>query len=161
MASRLQMQESFVDPATELLKLQGIGRSQAEAFSEERINTILQLAYSDPVDLALRTGFSFSYVVDCCSQALLWLSFESDLPKMRRYALRGAQEVCAFVNQLCESTGQDPERMKMERALAEKTLPKLAAEVGLEVDVLRKTFDEITYDPYTQFLVNVWQDSWN
>ena len=162
-SSKIGLKESFDEPGANLTELQGISRSQAETFSEEGIETILQLAYSDPVDLTLRTGYSFSYIVDCCSQALLWDYFERESPKLRRYGLRGAQEICTLVYELERKTGEEDAIMDDQEALAKAAMACVAKDLGMEdkQDALRRTFDEIAYDPYTQFLYNVWQSSWN
>jgi hypothetical protein len=160
-SSKLNMQESFDDPATNLTQLQGIERDHGEILSTEGVCTILQLAYSDPVDLTIRTGFSFSYVVDCCSQALAWLYLPEEIPKLRRFGLRGAMEICTFVYELTRATRQSKDRMNQEEEWATKTLEVVAADLGMDKDALRRTFDEIAYDPYTQFLYDVWQPAWN
>ena len=160
-AKALSMGESFDDPAINLTKIQGIERDQAEIFAQEGVGTILQLAYSDPVDLTIRTGFSFSYVIDCCSQALAYLCFEDALPKLRQFALRGAQEITTFVYQLSRMTDQDKKVMDEEQGWAEKTLDDVARELKMEKTALRRTFDEIAFDPYAQFLDDVWQPDWN
>jgi hypothetical protein len=165
-ASKLNMQGSFDEYAKELTQIQGIERDQAEMFSQEGVDTILQLAYSDPVDLTIRTGFSFSYVVDCCSQALAWLTFKDDLSKMRRYGVRGAQEVCTMVYEIEDliypkNKEEYANQRKEEKEWAEKTLDILSEELGMNQMALRRSFDEIAYDPYTQFLYNVWQADWN
>jgi hypothetical protein len=160
-SSKLNLQDSFDDPATNLTQLQGIERDHGEILSTEGVCTILQLAYSDPVDLTIRTGFSFSYVVDCCSQALAWLYLPEEIPKLRRFGLRGAMEICTFVYELTRATRQDKATMDQEEEWATKTLDVVAADLGMDKDALRRTFDEIAYDPYTQFLYDVWQPSWN
>lgn len=159
--SKLKLEQSFSDQATVLIELQGIERDQAEIFAKEGVSTMLQLAYSDPVDLTIRTGFSFSYTVDCCSQALAWLNFEKDMPKLRRYGLRGAQEICTFVMELTQKTGQSKKIMDEEQLWAEKTMEVLSIELTLDVIALRHMLDQIAYDPYTQFLYDVWQPDWN
>ena len=59
---------------SELEQLQRVDTRIAERFADEGITTIVQLAYSDPVDLTMRcASFSFSFVVGCDSQALAWL----------------------------------------------------------------------------------------
>lgn len=77
---------------SELEKLQSIGKPAAERFAEEGIEMIVQLAYADPVDLTIRTNFDFAYVIDCASQALLWIYFEENTKKLYKFSLRGAQE---------------------------------------------------------------------
>jgi hypothetical protein len=160
-SSKLNLQDSFDDAITDLTQLQGVGRNQAEIFNQEGVGTILQLAYSDPIDLTIRTGFSFSYVIDCCSQALGWLSFENNLSVLRKYGLRGAQEITTFVFELSEKKDQDPDITKAEKAWADKTLEIVSVELNIDKVSLRGIFDSIAYDPYSQFLYDIWQADWN
>ena len=84
----------------ELEQLQSISKTNAERFYDEGIATIVQLAYTDPIDLTIRTNFDFTYVVDCFSQALLWIYFTDKSKGLAMYSLRGAQEVSSLMNSL-------------------------------------------------------------
>ena len=135
----------------ELERLQCVNTTNAETFSNEGVNTILQLAYADPVDLTIRTGFSFSYVIDCASQALAWIYFQDKLEKMRIYSLRGAQEIFTLIDELDNAETKDVKKN------AKIALNKIAAQIEMDVDALERTFREIAEDPYTCFLCDVWQ----
>jgi hypothetical protein len=156
-ASKLNLGESFDNPARSLVQLQGIERDEAEIFSAEGVCTILQLAYSDPVDLTIRTGFSFSYVVDCCSQALAWLCLPEAIAKLRRFGIRGAQEILTFVMEYPPDTNGNKVKMTRDQRLALKTLEAAATDLGMDKDALLRVFYEIAYDPYTLFLYSAWQ----
>jgi hypothetical protein len=160
-ASKFNLEDSFDEAATGLSNLQDIRRNQAEIFSKEGVGTILQLAYSDPVDLTIRTGFSFNYVIDCCSQALAWVRFEDTMSKMRKYGLRGAQEIVTFVYELNRGTEQSEEVMDEEQKRAESTLGVLATELKLDKTALNRALEEIAFDPFSQFLNDIWQPEWN
>jgi hypothetical protein len=138
------------DPATgelELEKLQSITKTNAERFYDEGISTIVQLAYADPIDLTIRTNFDFNYVIDCSSQALLWIYFGDKTSTLRLYSLRGAQEVCYFLGMLSDSqTGPQ----------ATATLTALAGSLNLPPDVVRTTLEEVGDDPYSKFISSVW-----
>ena len=150
-SSRFNIEGSSNNGTLELQSLQGINRTLAERFESEGVSTILQLAYSDPVVLTMRTNFSFSYVVDCCSQALAWLYFEDNLAKMRNFGLRGAQEISILIGEI--DSGEDDAKRATECFKAVVT--------ALKVD--SKAFDwalrEVAEDPYTIFLNEVW--CWN
>ena len=133
-----------------LERLQGIDTEAAERFLDEGISDIVQLAYCDPIDLTMRSNRSFSYVADCVSQALAWLYFEDRLPVMRLYSLRGAQEIVTLLD---EYDGADA-KSKM---AAKNTLKLLAAKIELDEKVLIRTLREISLDPYTKFLAEIWQ----
>jgi hypothetical protein len=160
-SSKFNFQDTFDEEAKDLTLLQSVGRNQAETFAQEGVGTILNLAYCDPIDLTIRTGFSFSYVIDCCSQALALVTFDKNITVLRKYGLRGGQEIITFVYELNEKNSTDPETMKMEKAWTEKTLGTLAAELSIDALTLRGMLDSIAYDPYSQFLYDIWQPDWN
>lgn len=135
---------------SELEDLEGVDSSVAERFDDLGYRTIPQLAYSDPLALTIDSGFGFSFVVDCVSQALAWLYFEGRLAALRRYSFRGAQEIATFVDELDEAR---------ENGSGEKdeVLAAVAALVELKPVALEHTLREIKEDPYTEFLRDVWQ----
>lgn len=152
LASRqLNVGELGEEGASELERLQGITTSAAETFADEGVATILQLAYSDPIDLMIRTSFGFSYVVDCVSQALAWIYFEDELKGLRRYSLRGAQEIETFISELDGNFGTEAQ------ARAKEALGEIAREMKKAPVSLERTFREIAEDPYTIFLCNAWR----
>jgi hypothetical protein len=136
-------------PSHELEKLQGVGRDEAERFEEEGVSTILQLAYADPVALTMKTNFAFSYVVDCCSQALAWLYLEDDLSQLRRFGLRGAQEISSRIGEI---DGEDPDVQQQ----ATKCAKAAADTVGADLEVFEWVLRDVAEDPYTRFLCGVW-----
>jgi hypothetical protein len=147
--ARLRLSNSENKPIRELKDLQGIEIEQVERFEDEGIMTILQLAYCDPIDLTNRTNYSFSYVVDCCSQALAWLYFEQNLVKMRQYGLRGGQEISSLILELDSDDNEEQERATRCRDI-------VAAELGMAPEVFERTLREVAADPYTDFLCEIW-----
>jgi hypothetical protein len=84
----------------ELEALQSVGRANAEPFKDEGISTISQLAYADPIDLAIRTNFDFNYVIDCVSDSLLWIYIKDKIDLIQIFSLRGFQEASALMDSL-------------------------------------------------------------
>jgi hypothetical protein len=146
---RLGLGEKEKDGPTELAKLQGIGRENAERFQHVDITTIMQLAWADPIDLTIRTNFDFNYLIDCISQALMWIYFEEQTRELYRLSLRGSQEV-RWLLRAIESDD------KNERARGEKTLHETAGVLKMDNQSLMHTLCAISEDPYTEFIVNVW-----
>ena len=146
-AERLKVSDDPSSGALELEKLQSITKTNAERFSREGITSVVQLAYADPVDLTIRTNFDFNYVVDCTSQALLWIYFEDKTRLLAEYSLRGAQEVSCFVD-LLEKRISSPQ--------ATKTLSAVAAALKVDPDALRSTLQQVAGDPYSKFLCSIW-----
>lgn len=155
--SKLKQTDLVDELGRALEELQGIGRVQAERFRAERVSTIVQLAYSDPIDLTVRTNFSPSYVIDCCSQALAWLYFRSDLGKMRGYGLRGAQEIASLIDELDGSVESgDPSVAKIQK-MAEECVKTVAGELERkDLSTFERVLRQVAEDPYTEFLCEVW-----
>lgn len=149
-AQTLKLGDDQTTGNLELEKLQSIGKSNAERFQDEGITTITALAYTDPVDLTIRTNFDFSYVVDCVSQALGWIYFQEDSAKLLALSMRGAQEITSVVR--WASDASNPGR----QASAEQAILDAATKLGLSDRAFRATLAQIVADPYSEFLVNVW-----
>ena len=138
---------------TELIKLQGTSLETVERFQEEGITTNSQLAWTEPVDLAIRTNFNLDYVIDCQSQALLWTYFEDQTRKLFPFMIRGAMEVAEMMGKPRDGGP------KVEIAPAE-TLAAAAAAIGMPRDVFAESLLEVARDPYNQILCAMWYPQW-
>lgn len=147
---QLKLGEDAVAGKLELESLQSVGKDVAERFRDEGIFTITQLAYADPLDLTIRVNFDFSYVVDCVSQALLWIYLGDKTKDLQSYSLRGAQEVAYFYSGLTKS----PPAPNSLAALQEMATAKLS--MGKEA--LQCTLGQVAEDPYTIFLCKIWAE---
>jgi len=147
---RLAFDDMPASGATELQELQGIDLRKAERFAGEAISTVLQLAYADPVKLAIRTNLGYQYIVDCISQALLRLYFnKEEHDKWTRVGLRGAIEV-RFIWLRSQSDDAD------ERTRNEEMLAKVAGELKYETAILKNVLEQVAGDPYAEFLYETW-----
>lgn len=142
----------------ELQQLQSVSRAVAEAFQDEGVDTVSSLAWADPVDLTIRTNLDFNYVLDCMSQALLWVYFEEKTKLLFPYSLRGAQEVQALVTALKDVTipYNSTESLNPEQARAKGTLTAIATLFNIPEPALMTTLRQVADDPYTVFIANVW-----
>jgi hypothetical protein len=142
----------------ELEKLQSVVKSNAERFQDEDVNTITGLAYSDPIDLTIRTNFDLNYVVDCVSQALMWIYFGEESKELFSLSLRGAQEIHALV--YWGTTPVDPTDpnapTQAEQDEAKQALQAAAAKLGMDPIAFMATINQIAEDPYTIFLRDIW-----
>ncbi|MDE3194869.1 MAG: hypothetical protein KGN84_00880 [Acidobacteriota bacterium] len=136
---------------SELEKLQSVSQGAAERFRDEGVSSIAGLAWTDPIDLTIRTNFDFTFVVDCISQALLWIYVRDDIQQLYVLSLRGAQEVAYFTENL---KSPDPEV----KAGAGKTLEEAAARLKIGKEAFLQTLDQVVEDPSTKFLVGIWAD---
>jgi hypothetical protein len=168
-AKSLGVGESDERGLLELEKLQCVGRANAERYLDEGVTTIAELAWADPIDLTIRTNREFNYVVDCISQALLWVYFEDDVKKLFHLSLRGAQDVSSFMRDLKALPFDSPPRgsplhdtdfssaYEAEVAYAaQQTLTTGAARLNLNEETFKYTLWTVAEDPYTEFLVSIW-----
>ena len=135
---------------SELEKLQSVNTATAERFRDEGTASIVALAWANPIDLTIRTNLPFSYVVDCVSQALLWIYLQDEVQKLFVFSLRGAQEVFWFVDDLNSNSEQ-----------AKKTLTEVARVLNVDEGALFPMLIEVHEDPSTQFLVKAWSGGTN
>lgn len=149
-SQQLKLGDDQDSGALELEKLQSVGKSNAERFKDEGISTITALAYADPIDLTIRTNFDFNYVIDCVSQALVWIYFQDDCAKLIEYSMRGAQEVIWILGWADDNT--QPER----QAWARKSLGDAADAMKISHEAFRTTLKQVFVDPYAKFLVDIW-----
>ena len=136
---------------TELADLQGVGRAHAERFEEEGINTIVELAWADPIDLSNRTNFDVWFVVDCVSQAILWVYLGNKVREVYRFSLRGSMEA----QYLLEDLASDE---KDRSANARQALEEAADTLKMKPASLQQTLCEVARDPYTIFLCAIWDE---
>jgi hypothetical protein len=134
---------------SELLNLNGVDQNLAERLGQEDITSVVQLAYSDPIQLTMRSNLLFSAVVDLISQALAWVYIEKKLATLRAYGLRGAYEFRALCEHLA-SAEADKKRN------AENLLPLVAQALGVTEQQMWYVIHQIAYDPYTEFVYQTW-----
>ncbi len=143
-------EDDAADGATnELRKLQCVDQAKADRFEEEGISTVCQLAYTDPIRLTILTNLGYSYVVDCMSQALLWIYAEDDIKIYRKAALRGAYEIEELWLRMNGSNVG-------EKAEADNLIKGLAAELKSDESRVRNVLREVATDPYTRFIYTSW-----
>jgi hypothetical protein len=148
-AQKLGLSDSAENEISELQSLQGVDIRHAERFASEGISTILQLAYCDPIKLAIRTGFSYSFVTDCICQALLWIYVEKDKATLRRCGLRSAYEVRCVWHDLASGDA-------VVKANADKVVQEAAAAINCPEASFRNALEQVAEDPYTEFLYLSW-----
>jgi hypothetical protein len=149
LASRQLNIDSPTDAPEQVRALSGIDYSVAERIADADITTIAQLAWCDPIALAMRTNLRFVFVVDIVSQALAWVYLEKKLDLIRSFGLRGAYEINVFLtDDLCSEVDDI-------REAAESVLVEAANTVGLSPKSFRYALELISEDQATNFLVEV------
>lgn len=133
----------------DLLRLDGVNKPLAERLANEDITSIVQLAYCDPIQLAMRSNLSFNAVVDLVSQALAWVYIGDKLAALRPLGIRGAYEIRQLIDQLVSNDANA-------RDAANKIVPTVASTLGLDVERVWFVLRQVAYDPYTDFIYSTW-----
>lgn len=137
-------EKSDAEKKPELETLQGVDQPVREAFSDVGVTTILQLAYDDPIQLAMRTNLSFFFVLDLVSQALVAIYISAETA--RHYSVRGSVEATTLY-QRCLADDADSRR----------TLEDLAKALQLSKEVLSVILFQISEDPCSKFIGAIWE----
>ena len=137
------------DEPSQVRSLSGIDHIVADRVEEADITTIPQLAWCDPIQLAIRTNLRFGYIVDIVSQALAWVYLDNKLALLRPFGLRGAYEIRVFLEDDLKS------RNHKTREAAENVLAEAAKAVNLPTTALLYTLRQIGEDKATDFLTEV------
>ncbi len=127
----------------ELEKLQGVNRPIAEAFSDVGVSTLVQLAYDDPIQLAMRTNLTFYFVLDLVSQALVAIYLDLDV--VRRFSMRGSVETSSLAARFFNG-----------EPVARQVVDELAFELKLSEAVVAVVLYQIKEDPCSMFIDAIW-----
>jgi hypothetical protein len=153
-SQRLSVGEDLAAGQGRLELLENIDKGNAERFSDEGVATIAQLAWTDPVDLSVRTNFEFNYVVDCMSQALLAVYLGENIKNLGIFSLRTSMDAAAMIRDMGpDIEGANP---TAEERDARKALIEAAATLKTDPKALRYTLTSAAEDPYTDFIWSVW-----
>jgi hypothetical protein len=133
--------------------LSDIGEETIIRLEELNIVTCMDLAYTDPVRLMVKTGAPIKLVLAWIDKALLAVYAASHLRALERMGMPCALDVCAFYVKHCwdlrNGTEKDWEKSPAVLALAEQLKVPVAI---LVPGMLTNVF----FDPHTQFLIRAW-----
>jgi hypothetical protein len=132
-----------------VIMLAGVDQAISERLEESDITTITQLAYSDPIQLAMQTNLRFNFIVDIVSQDLAWVYLEDKLKDLRQSGLRGAFEIFSYYIEKLEGKTED-EQIALIKSMADC--------VKISNVLLFSAFYQIAGDPYAIFLNQVYAD---
>ncbi|HKP98378.1 MAG TPA: hypothetical protein VJ385_21790 [Fibrobacteria bacterium] len=149
----LKLGDNEENSHSDLEQLQCVNTAQAERFFEEGVETVLMLAYTDPVDISKRANFDFNYALDGISQALLWIYLGERMNKdgkdkailIRSMGLRGSVEAISLF-----------EAVKAGNADSKVCFAEIAKVLEISEAGLTNTFIEVTEDPYAKFVYKMW-----
>lgn len=145
---RFGLGDDMNETKSELEQLDCINTTLAEKFSEIGITTMVQLAYEDPIQLAMRTNLSINYITDTISQALATV-YGLDLKVTLPFSIRGAIEAAEAFDDLSSTNADD-------KARATAVVQQLAAAMQKPAAIIEKVLHDIANDPYAIFLREVW-----
>lgn len=147
----------------QLTTIPGISQPIAERLIDEGVKTILQLAYTDPIYLTIRSGMDFAFILMCCGQALVRANFEEDQMKVvERFGLRTGFEIKTLNDALIgydEAAGRDRASPTAEQIRAVEQLQRFASELNMDPSWARFILDQIAEDPHTRFIWWMWPDT--
>jgi len=75
--------------------VEGLNKKVVDRLDEEGITSIVDLAYSDPIKLFLKTNYPWAWVIDVMDQALLINYIGSKVEAVRPIGIRGRSK-CPF-----------------------------------------------------------------
>ncbi len=145
---------------SEVTKLAGIDVIMASKLAGQGITTVVQLAYADPVKLAIRCNKSFSVVIDYAGQALLWIYVKDNYASFAKTGLRGAYEVRDLWVAAHHCDPAD-EKAAARKVWATELIRTTAGILSYDVEVLKGILVRVAEDPYTKFLWTSWHESTN
>jgi hypothetical protein len=141
---------------SDIKNLPAIDLTKAEQFQDEGITTVPQLAYYDPVKLTMQTNIDYDYIVDCVSQALLFVYVGKDgVEKLTRQGIRGAYEMRGILLDLEDEEGCIDQK---EQAKAKQKLSDIAGKIDYSPESLESICLEAGGDPCTIFIYETWRD---
>ncbi|MGF7131438.1 hypothetical protein P3T40_002920 [Paraburkholderia sp. EB58] len=158
MEKQLNVASETPETADSVSKLEGVDRDIRERLEKEDIYTVTQIAYCDPVRLAMRSNLNFIFISDIAGQAIAWLYLREKLALIKPFGLRGACEIRWYLKHY-DLQGSDlsvVQKRDHERAVA--AMPGIATALNQDPSTVLNCFKQIAYDPFTAFYVATWID---
>jgi hypothetical protein len=92
-AKSLNITDSPQDGTDKLINLPGVDSDLAARLQEQGITTIRQFADTDPVQLSMRSGLDFAFVVSLVDEALAWPYFGKRLVALSAFGWSGVSDI--------------------------------------------------------------------
>jgi hypothetical protein len=154
------------DNVQQLIKIDGVSVPIAERFIDEGVKTNLQLAYTDPIALTIKSGMDFAFILDCCGQALVRMYFTDDQMKVvDKFGFRTGVEIASLTNVLDEydaivdaaiKAGTTAAPRNAAQADAESQMQSFSKQLDMDTCAVRFILGQIVGDPYTRFACDIW-----
>ncbi len=135
--------------------LSGMGNDTIARLQELNIESYLDLAYTDPVRLVIKTGVPIQLALTWIDQALLAAYFPQHKAKFELLGMPCALDLCEFYTTHCFDVEQNKEKdWRNDQAVKD-----LSTILDIPIEILvSQPLKSIFKDPYTEFLVHVWYE---
>jgi len=137
-------------------RVQGLSTDTLARLQEIRINTVLDMAYADPLALVAQTGFALRHVVDWVDQSLLALYAGEKMPLLPSLGIRSALEASHFYNTHCVHDPEEKEKKPRKGFERDPLVRELAKVMGRSPGALANMLGEIDGDPHVELLSLLW-----
>jgi len=133
--------------------IDGMGPDTIARLQELQVNTYVDLAYTDPIRLMARTGYSLRQVLVWLDQALLVVYTFPFKDKLVSAGLPCAQDASEFYVQHCLEGGK--ERLD---ASEQPAVVALAQKLDMPGVLVPEFLRRIHKDPHVEFLLQIWSE---
>ncbi len=147
----LNIDRTPVEVHSRLLLLQSVGQQHEERFNDLGYLNVTQLAWVNPLELCIRTGYEINFIFEVVSEALMWVYVPTEMEKFRRCGVRSVYEVKCIYDDLNSKHERD-------RMQAECVCSELQNAMGYaSVDTVKYLLWMMAADPHTEFIWMAWQ----
>lgn len=101
-AKALNISDSPQEVADKVTNLAGVDSEIGTRLQDQGVTTIKQLAEIDPVQISMRSGLEFPFIVSLVDQAIAWLYLGRTLASLNTYGWTGATDMIATADTLLE-----------------------------------------------------------
>jgi hypothetical protein len=130
----------------------GLSIETAARLEELHISTAMDLAYTDPVRLMVRTGFSIRHVLAWIDEAMVSVYFAPQRAKLRDLGIPCALDICEFYKHHCF----DVETKHKKNCSHDPVVLAVADELKIPALLLPERLNAIYVDPHVRFLAACW-----
>jgi hypothetical protein len=127
-AKSLNITDSPQEVTDKVINLPGVDSDLAARFQEQGVTTIRQFADTDPVQLSMRSGLDFAFVVSLVDEALVWPYFGKKLLALSAFGWNGVSDVIDTATSL--ASDQSMERSAHDLVAAQAALDIVSANVA-------------------------------
>lgn len=134
--------------------ISGVSDEDLIRLGELRIGTYIELAYTDPLEIMVRTGFQPSPVLDWIDQALWYIYVGPKKDDLRRLGVGTAVEASNFYETHClDNAGK---QRPSGEVIKEQQVIEVAEKLELSPSSLIRILEQVYGDPYVENIQSLW-----